>query len=39
MGGRPNERQGNGLPGPGNYNPDLSPTKDKIPSYKMGNQT
>ena len=26
----------NGVPGPGNYNDDQSPTKDRVISYKMG---
>ena len=26
----------NGVPGPGNYNEDVSPTKDRSIAYKMG---
>ena len=34
--GKSPERQGNDNPGPGNYNDDVSPTKDRVISYKMG---
>ena len=34
--GRPKERIGNDNPGPGNYESNYSPTKDRIPAYKMG---
>ena len=31
------DQKDNGVPGPGNYNEDVSPTKDRVISYKMGN--
>ena len=34
--GKSPERLGNENPGPGNYNDDVSPTKDRVISYKMG---
>ena len=39
MYGKPADLKDNGVPGPGNYNEDLSPTKDRVISYKMGNST
>ena len=34
--GKPGDIKDNGVPGPGNYNDDLGPTKDRVVSYKMG---
>lgn len=36
--GKSPEKIGNDVPGPGNYNENLSPTKDRVISYKMGSQ-
>ena len=37
MYGKPNDAPDNGIPGPGTYNDDVSPTKDRSIAYKMGN--
>ena len=34
--GKSPEKIGNDVPGPGNYESDMGPTKNKIISYKMG---
>lgn len=36
MRGRPQEKVGNEVPGPGNYDGNLDVVKDKVRSYKMG---
>jgi hypothetical protein len=33
---RPNDLRKDEVPGPGDYNVDLSPTKDRIQSFKIG---
>ena len=35
--GKYQDLKDNGVPGPGNYNEDLSPTKDRSIAYKFGN--
>jgi hypothetical protein len=35
MGGKPVDKVGNGVPGPGDYNADPSILKDKLISYKL----
>ena len=37
MYGKPADAKDNGNPGPGNYEQDVGPTKDRSISYKMGN--
>ena len=34
--GKPADMKDNGVPGPGNYNDDISPTKDRSIAYKIG---
>lgn len=36
MGGKPKDMTDYSKPGPGAYNNDTSPTKDRVISYKMG---